>query len=154
MKATIRISTALATLLMITGCATVQMADQQAQDEIKQFKTQPGLTNLFVCREKAFLVGAGITTDVQLNGESIGFVKPNTFVQAWVEPGEHTIQMKNDGIAGMHSPKITIETQGNDTRFLWIGVTGGGMGTYTIDHFETPQAGMRCVQDATYSVAR
>jgi hypothetical protein len=149
-----RLSTALGTLLLMTGCATVQMADQQAQDDIKQFRTQPGLTNLFVCREQAFLVGAGITTDVQLDGESIGFVKPNTFVQAWVEPGEHTIQMKNDGIAGMHSPKITFETQGSDTRFLWIGVTGGGMGTYTIDHFETPQAGMRCVQDAKYSVAR
>lgn len=149
-----RIATALATLMLITGCASVQLADGNAQDEVKQFKTQPGLTNLYVCRENALLVGVGITTDVQLNGESIGFVRPNTFVQAWVEPGDHTIQMKNDGIAGMHSPKITFETQGSDTKFLWIGVTGGGMGTYTIDHFESPAAGMRCVQDAKYSVAR
>jgi hypothetical protein len=129
MNTATRISTALAALLMITGCATVQMADPRAQDEIKQFKIPPGLTDL--C-----------------------FVKPKTFVQAWVKPDERTIQMKNDGIADMHSPKITVETASSDTRFLWIGVTGGGMGTYSIDHIEIPQAGMRCVQDAAYSVAR
>ena len=85
MRSTTRLATALATVLLMTGCASVQMADSKAQEDIKQFATQPGLTNLFVCREKAFLVGAGITSDVVLNGESIGFVKPNTFVQAWVD---------------------------------------------------------------------
>jgi hypothetical protein len=154
MRSTTRLAAALTVVLLMTGCASVQMADSKAQDEVKQFATQPGLTNLYVCREKAILVGVGITSDVVLNGASIGFVKPNTFVQAWVEPGEHTIELKNDGIAGVYSPKITFETQGTDTKFLWVGVTGGGMGTYTIDHFEAAQQGMDCVQGASYSVPR
>ena len=84
-------------------------------------------------------------------GDEFALIDPETGL---VHAFPRLISLKNDGIAGMHSPKITFETQGSDTRFLWIGVTGGGMGTYTIDHFETPQAGMRCVQDAKYSVAR
>ena len=143
--------TALA-VVALTGCASVQYGDKAAEAELKKFNPVPGKTSLYVCRENAMLVAAGVTTAVLVDGKDIGSVKPNTFVHAVVEPGAHKVQMKNDGIASMSSPSIDIQTKADEIYFLWMGVTGKGFGNYTIDQFESPQQGRACVSGAAYSV--
>jgi len=139
-------------VVTLTGCASVQLGDKTVEAELKQFKPVAGKTSLYVCREPAMLVATGVTTQVMVDGRDIGAVKPNMFVHALVEPGTHGVGMRNDGIAGTSSPWISIQTQAGEVAFLWIGVTGKGFGTYTIDHFESPQKGRDCVTGAAYSV--
>lgn len=139
-------------LASLTGCASVQLGDKSVEADLKQFKPIPGKTSLYICRENAVFVGAGINTTIFLNGEDIGTVKPNSFVHAPVIPGKQAIQMKNDGIASVYNPSMTVETKPDELSFLWIGVTGNGWGTYTIDNFVNQQLGMDCVSKASYSV--
>ena len=138
--------------LLFSGCASIKYGDKEAETEMKKFVPIPGKTSLYVCRENAVFVAVGVRTTVLVDNEEIGTVKPNTFVHTALEPGKHAVHMKNDGIAAIYSPVITLETKADETAFLWIGVTGGGLGTYTVDFFENKQSGMDCVTGAAYSV--
>jgi len=140
---------ALTQVAFLVGCGTVQRGSEDKQARLKSFSPVSGMTSLYVCRENALWLNAGVTTKVLVDAKDIGTVRPNMFVHAVVPPGKHTLTMKNDGIAGVHSPQIDIETAANEVLFLWI---GGGFGYYTIDHFRSPAEGMACVRDATYAV--
>ncbi|MCZ8294673.1 MAG: hypothetical protein O9312_14275 [Hylemonella sp.] len=142
---------ALAATTMV-GCASFKPGDKTAEAELKKFATVQGKSSLYVCREKAAFVAAGVSSNVLVNKQDVGTVKPNTFVHAIVEPGKHEVQLKNDGMMSVTAPTISIETKPNELAFLWVGVTGGGWGAYTIDHFRNATEGMGCVTDATYSV--
>lgn len=142
---------ALAATAMV-GCASFKPGDKTAEAELKKFNPVPGKSSLYVCREAAVLVAAGVSSNVLVNKQDVGTVKPNTFVHAIVEPGKHEVQLKNDGVMSVTAPTISVETKANELAFLWVGVTGGGWGAYTIDHFKDKNKAMDCVQGAQYSV--
>jgi hypothetical protein len=134
----------------LTGCASVQYGDKAAEADLKKFAVVPGKTSLYVCRVRGFVAG-GITSKVLVDGKNIGFLKPETFVHTVVEPGEHAVQLANDGIggsSGIHS----IQTKPDEIAFVWAGVTGGGWGVYTVDNFSNRQDGYNCVTNSAYSV--
>jgi hypothetical protein len=134
------------------GCASFKPGDKTAEAQLKKFTPVPGQSSLYVCREDAAFVAAGVSSSVLVDNQDIGTVKPNIFVHAVVAPGKHEIQLKNDGVMSVTSPSITLETKANELAFLWVGVTGNGWGAYTIDNFDTAQQGMNCVLGAAYSV--
>ncbi len=136
----------------MVGCASFKPGDKTAEAELKKFNPVPGKSSLYVCREKAVLVAAGVSSNVLVNQQDVGTVKPNTFVHAIVEPGKHEVQLKNDGVMSVTAPTISVETKANELAFLWVGVTGGGWGAYTIDYFKDKNQAMDCVQGAQYSV--
>ncbi|MDP4300304.1 DUF2846 domain-containing protein [Leptothrix discophora] len=137
---------------LLSGCASIQTGDKGVEQTLKSFQPVAGKTSLYVCREDAMLVAAGVKTTVLVDGRDIGTVKPNTFVHAVIEPGAHKVQMRNDGIAGVYNPAIDIETQAGALAYLWMGVNGGGFGTYTIDYFRSDAQAQACVKGATYVV--
>ncbi|MGY0195175.1 DUF2846 domain-containing protein [Leptothrix sp. BB-4] len=148
----ITLSSAAAALLLLSGCASIQYGDKAVAKDLKAYQPVPGKTSLYVCREKAMLVAAGVKSVVLVDGRDIGTVKPNTFVHTVIEPGAHKVQMKNDGIAGVYNPAIDIETKAGELAYLWMGVNGGGFGTYTIDHFQSERQARDCVDGADYAV--
>jgi len=137
-------------VIALSGCASVQYGDKEAEASLKKFSIVPGKTSLYVCRVSGF-VASGVTSKVLVDGRDIGNLKPKTFVHAVVEPGEHAVQLAHDGINGS-SGIHRIQTQPNEVAFVWAGVTGGGWGILTVDHFASRQEGINCVNDAAYSV--
>lgn len=142
----------LSMVLALGGCASFQLGDKSAEAALKRFEPVPDKTSLYVCREPAVLVASGVTTNVLVGGRDIGAVRPNTFVHTVVEPGRHAVTMKNDGLAGTSSPSIEVQANAGGLAFLWIGVTGRGFGTYTIDNFDSEKAAKDCVLGAAYAV--
>lgn len=140
-----------ASMLVLTGCASVQYGDKTVEAELKKFSVVPGKTSLYVCRVGGFGAG-GVTSTVLVDGKAIGNLKPLMFAHKVVEPGEHAVQLVNDGIAGS-SGIYRLQTQPNEVAFVWVGMTGGGWGVYTVDGFRTKQEGYDCVNEAAYSVA-
>jgi hypothetical protein len=47
---------------------------------------------------------------------------------------------------------MSFETKSDELLFLWVGITGGGFGIYTVDFFGSREKGMECVRDAAYSI--
>ena len=136
----------------VSGCASVQYGDKSREAELKRFMPIPGKVSLYVCREQAYLVAAGVRTVVVVDNEPIGTVKPNMFVHAVVDPGKHGVLMRNDGLATGSGGFETFEGKANDVVYYWIGVTGKGFGVLTVDHFDSEQDARNCVSSATYSV--
>jgi hypothetical protein len=141
-----------ASAILFAGCASIQYGDKAVDADLKTFRPVPGKVSLYVCREKAFLAAAGVNTVVIVDNETIGTVKPNTFVHAVLDPGKHGVLLRNDGLASGTGGFMTIETKPDEVAFLWVGVTGKGFGTLTVDNFDSPKEAMACVSGATYSV--
>jgi hypothetical protein len=142
----------LGAMLFLSGCATVQYGDKTTEAELKKFTPIPGKVSLYVCREQAHLVAAGVRTVVFADNEAIGTVRPNMFVHTTLEPGKHGILLRNDGLASGTGGFETFEGHASDVVFYWVGVTGKGFGVLTVDHFDSTQDAMSCVIGAAYSV--
>jgi hypothetical protein len=140
------------TATFLVGCASFQHGDKTVESELKKFAPVAGKTSLYVCRESALLVARGVSTRVIVDNDDIGTVKANTFVHTVLEPGKHGVLMRNDGLASGTGGLMTIETKPDEVAFLWVGVTGKGFGTLTVDYFDSKQDAMNCVTEATYAV--
>ncbi len=95
-------------LTIAFGCATVPMTDTSADATAKQFDPTAGMANLYFVRQSN---GFGDTLDeyINLDGQSVGAVAPNTYILLSVSPGHHTItvsgptnseQAQLDAVAG------------------------------------------------------
>ena len=138
--------------LALVGCASFKEGEKSKEAELRQFSRVPGKVSLYVCRESALWVARGVSSVVFVNNESIGTVKPNTFVHAILDPGKHGVQLRHDGLGGGSGGFITFEGKADDVKFLWVGVTGKGFGVLTIDNFDAEAEAKACIAEATYSV--
>jgi hypothetical protein len=136
---------------ILSGCASMKYGDKSAEDNLKRFQSVPGKVSLYVCRENALFVAAGVRSEVIVDNDPIGTLKPNTFAHVVLDPGKHDVFLKNDGIA-FNSGHISIEPKADDVAFLWVGMTGHGFGTLTIDFFDDIQNAKNCVNAAKYSI--
>ncbi len=144
--------TALAVLLIaaLSGCATVSYGDKETQAKLQKLTPIPGKTSLYVCREMAAFVGAGNRTTVFVDKQPIGTLKPNNFAHAAIEPGAHEVFIRRS--PGGDSGVLKITSQPGEITVLWVGMTGGGFGTLTVDNFANKSEGENCVKGAEYAV--
>src|SRR3546814_4358719 len=84
-----QIAAVLAIVSCLGGCATYQVGSADAAAQLKRFDPLPEKGSVYVCRESALLVARGVTTEVYVDNENIGTVKPTRFVHTEVEPGKH-----------------------------------------------------------------
>lgn len=75
---------------MAMGCATVPIADHDADAEAKRFVAPPGKARIYVFRLKE-LFGDGILFQVALDGANISGIAPGTFRMFNVDPGKHSV---------------------------------------------------------------
>lgn len=146
----IRLLAVLAAALAISGCATVQYGDKDTQARLQKLQPVPGKTSLYVCREQASFAGAGNRTTAVVNKRPIGTLKPGNFAHTLVDPGEQEVYIKLN--PGGESGTLALATQAGEVAYVWVGMTGGGWGVLTVDHFKTKREAEQCVRDAEYAV--
>ena len=134
----------------LAGCASVQYGDKDSEASLQKMASIPTKTSLYVCREAAALMGAGNRTTVVVDGKSIGTLKPNNFAHAVVEPGSHQVYVKRN--PGGNSGILKLDTKPGEVAIVWVGMTGGGFGVLTVDHFSSKSEGEQCVKGAQYAI--
>jgi len=134
----------------LAGCATVQYGPKEVEANLRKLNSVPGKTSLYVCREAAVLFGAGNRTTAVVNGQPIGTLKPSNFAHVVVEPGSQEIYVKRN--PGGDSGVLKIASQPGEVVVIWVGMTGGGFGTLTVDQFSTKSEAENCVKNAEYAI--
>lgn len=136
--------------IALTGCASVQYGDKNVEAKLKTLTPVAGKVSLYVCREPAVWLGAGARSTVIVNNEPVGTLKPNNFSHVLLEPGTHGIKVKNS--PGGESGILNVTAKSGEVPIIWLGMTGGGFGTLTVDLFTTRIEAEQCVKGAEYAV--
>ena len=79
----------LITLLALTGCASVPMANRQEDAAAKQFSPSSGMAGLYVYRNE--YRGGAIKMPVTIDGRILGKTVPMSYLYTEVTPGRHII---------------------------------------------------------------
>lgn len=137
-------------LTSLFGCTTVKYGDKETEANLRKLTPIPAKASLYVCREAAVLVGAGNRTTVLVNDQPIGTLKPNNFAHTVVDPGTLGIKVKRN--PGGESGVLTIPASAGEVPIVWVGMTGGGFGVMTVDHFSSRAEAEQCVKGAAYAV--
>jgi hypothetical protein len=72
----------------VGGCASVATTDKSAEQSARQFQPEPGMANLYLCRQAA-IAGDTLVANTNLDRKFVGGLAPNTFLLISVEPGHH-----------------------------------------------------------------
>lgn len=80
--------------LVVSGCASVPMADPARDAELKTFKSKPDTAGLYVYRNETF--GAAIKMTVLLDGKILGDTASKTYLYTDLEPGKHRLVSKTE----------------------------------------------------------
>lgn len=153
---TLGIAGILLTLLtLLAGCSAppIQLGDKDTERQLKQLQPVAGRAAIYVCRNAHERL---TRTTVILDDKPVAGLLPNTFAHALVEPGPHVIRLdiKRPGL--MHSlyggGNLSFDVKAGELKFFWVGITGGGFGVLTIDHFDTEAEARACMQAAQYAV--
>jgi hypothetical protein len=147
-----RLSIAALAIVSLIGCASAKLGDKSTETELKRFASKANAVSLYVCREDTFN-GGGIGTEVFVNGASLGSLKPNTFAQTALAPGEIRVFLRRNGMGHHSGDSGTLNVVGKpgEVVILWAG-PAGFMGPLTVDHFASKAAAQACVQSASYAV--
>lgn len=106
---------------VLSGCASVPMASNEADASAKQFQVRKGYSNIYLYRNESF--GGAIAMTVSLDGKVLGKTGPQTYYLWEVTPGRHEIASHTENTA-----KITIEAQEGRSHFVWQEVKMGMWG--------------------------
>jgi hypothetical protein len=97
-------------LVALCGCASVKYGNKDAELELKKLQSIPEKVSLYVCRENAVFVGAGVRTIVYVDNIAIGTLKPNNFAHVVAIPGKHEVYIDRGGLSG-NSGVLNIDTK-------------------------------------------
>ncbi|MFO0795364.1 MAG: DUF2846 domain-containing protein [Candidatus Brocadiaceae bacterium] len=104
-------------MLFITtlcGCATVQMASPQLDQEAKSFTASPEKSNIYIVRG----MGAGLAVifQIALDGKIIGSIAPNTYHLLAVTPGQHMIS----AFSMENSAQVSINAEAGKNYYIKV----------------------------------
>ena len=113
---------------IVSGCATVPMADKEASSKAKTFAEPPaGKAGLYIYRNST--LGGALKKDVRINGKCIGETAPHMFFYEVVNGGEEqTLSTESEFSA--NDLKIKAESGKNYfiRQYIKMGVFVGGAG--------------------------
>ncbi len=81
-------------MLVMGGCATVQMGDAQMDAKLKNFVPPKDRAALYLYRNETF--GAAIKMTVVLDGKILGDTASMTYLYTELEPGKHRLVSKTE----------------------------------------------------------
>jgi hypothetical protein len=81
-------------ILVVSGCASVPMADPARDAELKTFAPKTDKAALYVFRNETF--GAAIKMTVLLDGRILGDTASKTYLYTDLEPGNHRLISKTE----------------------------------------------------------
>lgn len=117
-----------ASALVLTGCASVNMAPQEASAKAKQFAA-PGANNagVYVYRNSSF--GGALKKDIWIDGKCIGESAPHVFFYTEVEGGK-THKIDTESEFSPNALEMMFEAGKNYfiRQYIKMGVFAGGAG--------------------------
>jgi hypothetical protein len=119
--------TALAAVVLASGCASVQMAPPEADTAAKSYAVKPGTANIYVYRNEQ--MGAAIKMPVALNGKLVGDTGAMTYLLLQVPPGRHELVSKTENDA-----TIAVNAEAGRNYFVWQEVKMGVMSARSLLH--------------------
>ncbi|MFC3912895.1 DUF2846 domain-containing protein [Pseudaeromonas sharmana] len=122
--------------LFLTGCATVPLADTQAETQAKSFSApENNMAALYIYRDS--FVGKGLKKDIFVDGKCVGESADRTFFYQLVEGGkDHAVTTESE-----FSPnKLSIHTEPGKNYFIRqyikMGVFVGGANVESVSEEE------------------
>ncbi len=138
--------------VLLGGCGTIPYGDAATEPRLKQLAPVPGKLSFFACREEGFLAGS-MTPEVVVGGQSIGPLRPGSFVHAALPPGSHEVVLdRGVGIPGLFGKTGVLPVAGKagDTVIIWVGAVGGGFGGVNLGNFDNKADAEKCVKAGRY----
>lgn len=125
----------------LSGCASVPMADHQADVRAKTFAPPTdGKANLYVYRNEVF--GGAVKLTLVLDDKVIGDTGPNTYVLRQISPGKHTLVSKSENDA-----KLALDAKAGRNYFVWQEVKMGLFSPRTALHEVDAATGEKGVRE-------
>lgn len=129
-------------VLVMTGCASINKAPASVDAESKLFKPNPALSQVYVYRNET--LGAALSMPVTVDGKLAGNTGPNSFFKFDLPAGEHKITSQ-----GTES-QLTINTEVGKLYYIWqevkMGVMSGGSKLQTVMEEVGKKAVAECAQ--------
>lgn len=119
---------AITSALLLTGCASVNMAPQEASTKAKQF-AQPSANNAGVYVYRNSFAGKAIKKDIWIDGKCVGESAPDVFFYTEVEGGK-THKIDTESEFSPNTLELLTEAGKNYfiRQYIKIGVFVGGAG--------------------------
>jgi hypothetical protein len=119
---------AIASALLLTGCASVNMAPQEASTKAKQF-AQPSANSAGVYVYRNSFAGKAIKKDIWIDGKCVGESAPDVFFYTEVAGGK-THKIDTESEFSPNTLELMTETGKNYfvRQYIKIGVFVGGAG--------------------------
>ena len=108
-------------LAWVAGCATVQTTSSTAETEAKQFQPEPGMANIYLCRQSGGF-GDTLVANCQLDGQDVGDLAPNTFILLSVAPGLHILRTSGPS----NDEEVTCDAVAGNNYFYDVSITWDG----------------------------
>ncbi|MEJ2762506.1 DUF2846 domain-containing protein [Photobacterium sp. MCCC 1A19761] len=106
--------------LVMTGCASVEMADSAQDAQLKTFQTNPDVAGVYIYRNEG--LGAAVTMDVAVNGQPLGQTAAHTYLYAELPEGKHTIQSEAE-----NTSELELDVKKGRLYYIWQEVKMGIM---------------------------
>ncbi|MCZ8094653.1 MAG: DUF2846 domain-containing protein [Acidovorax sp.] len=117
---------ALALSVLMTGCASVDMASKEQSAKAKEFQKPPaGKAGVYLYRNSAF--GQGLSKDLRIDGNCVGASAPSVFFYTQVDGGKkHVVETESE--FSPNKLEVMFESGKNYfiRQFIKMGVFVGG----------------------------
>ena len=107
-----------AALLVLSGCASVPMADTQQDHALKAFTAKPDVAEVYIYRNET--MGAAVRMNVAVDGKPLGQTAAKTFLYTEVAPGRHTITSSAE-----NTDTLELDAQAGKLYYIWQEVKMG-----------------------------
>jgi Protein of unknown function (DUF2846) len=138
---------AVATLALMTGCASVVPMAPQAQDTAsKTFQApSPGMAGVYIYRENSFM-GKALKKRLSIDDVLIGETAPGVFFRREVKPGKHVIATQAE--FGDNTVDLNAEAGKNYffQQYIKMGTFTGSAGIQAVSEEEGKQAVLKCME--------
>ena len=123
---------ALASALVISGCASVPMAPKEADASLKAFSPPPAEKSALYIYRNSF-VGQALKKTLRLDGAVIGETANKVYFYKEIAPGEHTIatesEFSDNAVSFTAEPGKTYFAE----QYIKLGAFVGGAGIRMVD---------------------
>lgn len=138
-KTILFVSSILMFSFLFTGCVQkMERATIEEDRTAKEFKTDPELSNLYICRNETF--GGAVHMPVIVDDKLLGRTEAKSFFYLKLEPGRHKIQSLTEQIQTLH-----IDAVENKNYFIWQEVKMGTWVANSALHLLNEEKGKECV---------
>lgn len=143
MNVSLRSLLLIATLAVLTGCASVPMAPKEQDAASKTFKApSSNMAGVYIYRNS--FVGKALKKTLLVDSVAIGETANKVYFHREVAPGEHTLATESE--FGDNVLKFTAEAGKNYyfQQYLKMGAFVGGSGLQAVTEEEGKQAVLQC----------